>query len=45
MSTPRYKVEYIPRSAPSQWGVQRHRRGCFVWLGSRGFSLWWRDVL
>ncbi|WP_175401132.1 hypothetical protein [Gordonia sp. UCD-TK1] len=51
-TTPRFKIEYLPavdwstRSHPSarQWGVKRHRRGCWVKLGRRGFSVWWRDV-
>lgn len=45
MKTPRFKIEYLPRvdwNRDRPWGVKRHRRGCYVMLGTRGLSLWWR---
>ncbi|QKO02394.1 hypothetical protein SEA_BLINGBLING_73 [Gordonia phage BlingBling] len=51
-TTPRFKIEYLPavdwsthrHPAARQWGIERHRLGCNVKLGSRGLSVWWRNV-
>lgn len=24
------------------WGINRHRRGCYIKLGNRGLSIWWK---
>jgi hypothetical protein len=42
----RYYIEYEPRVdwGDSRWGIKRHRRGCYVKLGRRGLSVWWRNV-
>ncbi len=53
MTTPRFRIEYLPavdwstrRHPPphDSGGIERHRRGCNVKLGSRGLSVWWRNV-